>query len=152
MAVTERVTVDDTDGNVLATLVFADAYFLERAITAWTGADAVKEAALVRATDFIDMRFDQRWTDETLALEEVPVKIQRACCEYALRALSAVLAPDPVVDDSGATVVTIASELGPLKERFQVLDTGVPALIRSYPAADLLILPYVKSAQGRTIR
>ncbi len=151
MALTLRTTALGT-GNSLADLAFANAYFTERSIAAWTGADAVKEAALIRATDYIDARFSERYTDELLELEEVPVKLSRACCEYALRALTITLAPDPVVDESGATVVTVKSKLGPLEEAFQVLSNGTVKTLRAYPAADMLIAPYLNTFQGRVIR
>lgn len=40
--------------NSYANVAYADAYFTLRGITAWTGSDAVKEAALIRATDYIE--------------------------------------------------------------------------------------------------
>ncbi len=152
MAFTVKTTVDDEDGNSMTTIEFADAYFLERGVTAWTGVEAVKQAAMIRSNDYLEMRFGQRWTEETLELEEVPVKVQRAACEYALRALTAVLAPDPVLDASGASVVTIRKKLGPLEKQLQVMGSGKISLIRSYPAADLLIAPYVNPSQTRAYR
>ncbi len=140
------------DGNSLASLELADEYFAERAVVAWTGEDEVKEAALIRATDYIDTRFSARYTDELLEMEEIPVKLARACAEYALRALTIVLAPDPLVDASGVSVVTVRKKLGPLERQFQVLGTGNPSLLRAYPAADMLIVPYLKPSSGRVIR
>lgn len=151
MAITLRTTALG-EGNSLAALAFANAYFTERAVAGWVGTDPVKEAALIRATDYIDTRFSARYTDDLLAMEEIPVKLARACCEYALRALTVMLAPDPVVDDSGATVVTVKSKLGPLEEAFQVLGSGTPQQLRAYPAADMLIAPFLKAVQGRVIR
>jgi hypothetical protein len=55
-----------------ATVAEADAYFLTRGITAWTGADAVKEPALRRATTYLDNQYRGKWigiaTGETQAL------------------------------------------------------------------------------------
>jgi hypothetical protein len=151
MAFTVRTTATG-DGNALASVELADAYFSERAIAGWTGTDEVKEASLIRATDYIDQRFSARYTEELLDEEDVPVRVARACCEYALRALTAALAPDPTIDASGASVVTVSSKLGPLEKKFQVVGNGVPALVRSYPAADMLLLPYLKPATARVIR
>lgn len=139
-------------GNSLATLAFADAYFLERAVAGWVGTDVAREAALIRSTDYIDARFGARYNDALLARVDLPVKLSRACCEYALRALTVVLAPDPVVDASGATVVTVKSKLGPLEEAFEVIGSGFPQTLRAYPAADMLIAPFLKVGQGRVIR
>lgn len=151
MALTVRTTIKG-EGNSFATLSFANSYFAERAILTWKGTDAVKEAALVRATDYIDTRFGDRFTCEALELEEIPVNLQRACSEYALRALSAALAPDPVLDASGVSVVTVAKTLGPLEKKFQVLGSGVPQILRSYPAADMLLRGLLIPITGRTYR
>ena len=165
-------TVEDgtivAGANSYATLAFADAYFLERAVAGWAGADDVKQAALVRATDYIEQRFSERFigaaVEDTQSLSwprvdagdyaenEIPVKLQRATCEYALRALTAALAPDPAVDESGASVVTVRKKLGPLEKTFQVLDTGKPDLIRAYPAADMIIGPLLLPAASRVYR
>lgn len=50
-----------SDANSYVDLAFADDYFLTRAISAWTGADAVKQAALIRATDYIDTVFGTKF-------------------------------------------------------------------------------------------
>lgn len=166
-------TVEDgtgvADSNSYATVAFVDAYFLERAVTAWTGVDSVKEAALIRATDYIEARYGYRFIGEQVATDqslswprynagdydetEIPVKLQRATAEYALRALSAALAPDPTVDSgTGVSVVTVKQKLGPLEKQLQVLGSSYPALIRAYPQADMLIHGLVNPAANRTIR
>ncbi len=152
MAITVRTTISG-EGDSYIALTFADAYFAKRAILSWTGTNGVKEAALVRATDHIENCFGHLFTDEALALEEIPVKLAQACSEYALRALTTLpLIPDPVVDAAGVTVVTVASVLGPLAEKFQVLGSGTPQLLRSYPAADMLLSTLLRPTAGRTYR
>lgn len=152
MALVVRTTIQG-EGNTLVALDTANTYFSDRAVTAWADADdPAREAALIRATDYIDTRFGDRFTDEALALTEVPVKLQRAACEYALRALSARLAPDPVLDAAGVPVVTVRSKLGPLEEQFQVVGNGSPDLLRSYPEADMLLKGLLNPAAQRVIR
>lgn len=60
------------DADSYATLAAADAYFLARGIATWTGTDAVKEAALRRATTYLDNQYRGRWkgykTAQTQAL------------------------------------------------------------------------------------
>lgn len=165
-------TVEDGTGvagaNSYVTLEFANDYFTERAVTAWTGADGVKQSALIRATDYIEGRFGARFigtpTTDTQGLhfpvsdvsdyaeDEIPIKLKRAQCEYALRALTAELAPDPTVDESGVSVVTVKSKLGPLEEAFQVVGSGVPQLVRAYPAADMLLTGLLGPAVTRVYR
>ena len=93
----------------------ADTYFTARANAAWDAlADADKEAALRKATDYMTGRYGLRWkgdrVSELQALDwprssayangflidsgSVPVAIQRACAELAVRASADDLAPD----------------------------------------------------------
>lgn len=50
-----------TTSNSYAAVADADTYFTDRGIAAWTGAQAVKEAALIRATDYLDARYRYQW-------------------------------------------------------------------------------------------
>lgn len=105
------------DGTGLATAnayidrTFADTYHRERANTAWTGSASDKEAAILKATEYIDRAYSFRGSlvkDHAsdppqalawprLAAEDpegrivgetsVPVQVQRACAEAALAAL-----------------------------------------------------------------
>lgn len=50
-----------SNADSYASLAEADAYFLARGVTAWTGADAAKEAALRRATSYLDNQYRDRW-------------------------------------------------------------------------------------------
>jgi hypothetical protein len=153
------------DANSYVAIAEADGYFADRGIIAWTGEDAAKQAALVKATDYIEGRFSQRfigskkttaqalsWPREgagDFADTVVPVGLRRACCEYAVRALSAALAPDLKVDASGLTVVATKKKVGPIETDYAVPQTGLgstPMLFRPYPAADMLLRGLVYSA------
>ena len=48
------------NANSFCSVAFADSYFSDRGIAAWTGSNTVKEQALVRATDYISNRFTFR--------------------------------------------------------------------------------------------
>jgi len=109
------------DGSIVAgaesyiSVADADTYFTARANAAWDAlADADKEAALRKATDYMTGRYGLRWkgdrVSELQALDwprssayangflidsgSVPVAIQRACAELAVRASADDLAPD----------------------------------------------------------
>jgi len=146
------------DANSYVSVGEANAYFTDRGITAWTGTDAVKEAALIRATDYLDMRFGENFigdkvleshsvawprTDaDPFSDDEIPLKLRRACCEYAVRALAVKLAPDPLIDDTGLPVVASKERVGPIERGFFVPMGPVSAslaLIRPYPEADMLL-------------
>jgi hypothetical protein len=159
-------TVEDgtgvTDANTWTTIVFADTYFAERGNVAWSGIDSVKEIALIKAADYIHARFGANWiyVDPDEVDPEVlytfggtiPVKLKRAQCEYAVRALTAVLAPDPSVDENGVTLVVTQKVLGPLEKKFTALGSGSAPLLRSYPAADMLLTTLLNPSSGRTYR
>lgn len=157
------------DANALADVAFADAYFTDRAVAAWTGEDGAKQAALIKATDYVEGRWSARFAgaeqfpDNPQALSyprtgigwdgAVPTGIQRAVCEYALRALSKPLAPDPKVDASGFPVQGSRKKVGPIEtETTYVAGVTTPNAFVPYPAADMLIKPFLTSSGGRLVR
>lgn len=184
------LTVEDgtglSDANVYTSLAFDDAYHDDRGNTKWEDASvADRESAKIRATDYIDKRwgvwFKGRKSSSTQArqwprisavdnngyvLSGVPVLLQWASAEYALRALiNNVLAPDPAQSvpgqnhETGSTVVTdvVTGEItetvetvGPITEKRVYRPASVGRSIRSsqpsivasnevqaYPEADL---------------
>jgi hypothetical protein len=156
--------VDGANAFVSATVYRA--YCDERGIEV-TATDGEIEQASVRTTDYTEARFGRYFIGElvetTQALSwprsdagdyletEIPAPLLRAHCEYIRRELSAPLAPDPTVDASGATTVVTKKKLGPLEQEFQVMNAGVPTLMRSYPMADMMIAPLLVQGQ-RVIR
>lgn len=54
-------TAGAANADSYATLEDANAYFTDRAIAAWTGTDAAKEAALRRATTYLDNQYRGKW-------------------------------------------------------------------------------------------
>jgi hypothetical protein len=85
-------------------------------------------------------------------LTGIPLNLRKATCEYALRALSGSLAPDPTVDASGVSVVTTRKKIGPIEKEFQVLGSGYASIIRAYPLADALLLELLNPIGNRAIR
>ena len=148
------------DANSYAAVAYADAYFADRLITDWTGTDPEKQAALIKGTDYIETMFGARFKGEPIEEnqslylptdywgEVVPNDAQKATCEYALRALVAELAPDPVVSDSGIAVKRTKSVVGPISDETEYMETGpgaTPTLLKPYPAADMLLAPLLRS-------
>lgn len=145
------------NANSYASVADADAYFADRAVGAWAGDESVKQAALIKATDYLDARFGARFIGEKASAEqalewpragagfldsEVPVKLERACFEYAVRALTAELAPDLKVDASGLSLFAKKKKVGPIETEYAAQQSGLgstPMLIRPYPAADMLL-------------
>lgn len=132
------------DANAYISTVFAAGHHTDRGNAVWTDVgvtDTQRQAAIVRATDYIDKRFGRRFRGERKlkgqALEwprltafdddgfledsfAVPRKLQMACAEYALRALVLhVLAPDAptIVKDQNFGTVPYA--------RAETINSGI---------------------------
>lgn len=156
---------DVTGANSWIDVSFADNYFADRAIVAWSGDDTtIKQPALIRAADYVHNRFGSRWIQ---VLEDqvdpellytfngtIPKLLKYAQCEYALRALSIVLAPDPILDANGNAIVLTMKQLGPLEKKFELVGNpkSRPPLLRDYPAADMLLVTLIIPGGGRTYR
>ena len=108
MAFTAEDGTGLADANALCDVTFADAYFEDRRVSAWSGTDAVKEAALIKATDYIESRWGrlarnggrflgtlqfpavQALSFPRLGIDAddaVPVGVCKAVAEYALSSL-----------------------------------------------------------------
>lgn len=145
------------NANAYCTVAFADAYFLDRGTVAWTGANTDKQSALIRATDYVETRFrfkeDPFTTTQALHFPTInpdstadpalpgpmPPKLLKAVCEYAVRALTAQLAPDLTVDDSGQHLAGKTETVGPITETVTYQPGGTTFVFRPYPAADSLL-------------
>lgn len=155
--------------NSICDVPFANAYFADRGVAEWTGADAVKQTALVQATDYIENRFsnlfygDKKTTVQALSFPrintgsaEIPVSLKRAACEYALRVIAGTkLLPDPEIHASGQGLERTRRKVGPIENeiRFQYQGPGtVRIILRPYPAADILLKDLIRNNSGRVIR
>jgi hypothetical protein len=156
------------DANSYCTVAFANEYFTERGNLTWIDAfDAAKETSLIKATDYIEMRFSTKFKDSTLfpatpqALSfprtgsvPMPVNLLRATCEYALRALSAEL----TADISNDLIVDTTTErvIGPIRTVDSVIHSGnyvqSKKTFNRYPAADGLIRTLLKTGSGGIVR
>ena len=165
------LTLEDGTGlaeaNAYADRTYADAYFLLRGNTAWGAlSTALRDEALIRATDYIDVRWgpllrSTRLT-ETQALEfpmvafynrhgflveGLPDKVRKATCEYAFRAATVDLMPDPEIDASGSRLTLKRERGGPIEEETAFSTYGQAIItIRPYPLADRLLADFVGRA------
>jgi hypothetical protein len=116
-----------TDADSYASLTFADAYHVSMGNASWAAeTEGARETALRRATVYADNAYTWRglrsWPEQSLAWprggvvsdnidipsNEVPIQLQRAVCELALKALTADLMPDVSSD------VVTAEAVGPV--------------------------------------
>jgi hypothetical protein len=120
----------------------------------YTATDSKIETALVRAADYLDQRFNFRgqkltgrsqttmwprmscWDNSNYPVNGIPVEVKDSQAEYALRALTAALNPDPTSDATGAAVQAKLEVVGPIKEETTFVS-GATFQIPNYPAADL---------------
>ena len=130
-------------------------YHAARGNAAWTGTDAVKEAALLKAAAYLDGHYCNRFKGMkvdpinqamqwpragvvidgyTLATDTIPARIIAAQCELALIALSADLAPN------------VSS--GIKREKLDVIETeyfaGAPAGTTVYTSVNNLLSDLLK--------
>lgn len=119
---------------------------------AWTGTDAAKEAALRRATAYMEQAYRNRWKGTKLLRAQalswprygavadgwdidstvVPADIANACADLALRALSADLNAD-------LTRAVVREKVGPLETEYSAYG---PEAVR-YRSIDMALAPYL---------
>lgn len=163
--------VEDGTGLANANSYGADAgfvaYFAERGVTI-AQAQALREQALIRATDFLDQRYcfkGYRLKPETQALQwprygvyvegyelpaaPLPVDLVKATYELAHRALAADLSPDPTFDASGVAVVKSRDKVGPIEvEREFSGGSASSSFAPVYPEVDALLRRLVVARIG----
>lgn len=127
-------------------------YWADRGVD-YTDTDAeLITAALINATDYVELRWSSSFTGkrktetqglswpreraydkDAIELTGVPQRLKKAICEYAKRALSAELAPDPTLDPN---IRQLTETVGPISTT--TLYAGGPAVEkwRAYPKAD----------------
>lgn len=117
------------------------------------------EKAIIKATDYLDQRFN--FVGRTLAARDqttawprtaaydrdrnlvtgLPLEVIEATAEYALRALTAALNPDPERDASGAAILSKSEQVGPISESVTYAAGGSTSFVMpKYPAADQRLL------------
>jgi hypothetical protein len=85
--------------------------------------------------------------NDGLIVREIPNNLKQAVAEYAVRALSATLMPDPTVQDSGQVLKEDFTKVGPIETRKVFQDGSVtPSILKSYPAADRMLSDYLQAS------
>lgn len=146
------------DANAYLSVADFKSYHDDRG-NVYTGSnDTAISQAIVQATDYIERRFGPRfvgvrasdiqalsWPREDAVYPDgrealnVPKEVGYATAEYAFRALTAPLAPDPAYDTTNGAVIEREERAGPIVERYKFGNGGMTSTFRSYPAADSLL-------------
>lgn len=156
--------------NAYISVEYADGYFSDRGVTAWDNLETeAKQAAIYRATDYVEARFGRRfrgikltttqalafprsalYDDEGTEVEGIPDRFKQAVAEYAYRASSADLWNEPYRDPKGR-IVAEKSQVGPIMEDTRYAFNRDVSEIKPVPGADRFILAYCYSL-GRAVR
>ena len=160
MAFTVEDGTGKADANAYCTVEFANEYHKDRGNAAWTGAGSAKQAAIIRATTYIESMFTwatgYRWSStQRLSwpraeaedidgnyydTDEVPLAVQEATAELAVRALSQVL-----IDDSER--IAKREKVGELEVEYE--QPGGGSVVSRYPIVEGL-LRHLTSTGGAT--
>jgi len=91
------------------------------------------------------LEFPRRYLyDKALVrVDGIPIKLQEAMYEYAYRAQSVALAPDPTVDASGLRITSTEKQVGPIVTKVTYAENQVAAIATPYPAADRLLREFI---------
>lgn len=142
------------DANSYVSVAEADAYHADRGNNAWTGAEAVKQAALVRATDYIEQIYGERWQGAPVSMSQalswprggvanvpadiVPVRLKQAVCQLALEAVSGIEL-NPTLDRA-----IKKEKIGPLETEY--MNNASSGEVR--PAIDGLLRALLRGGNG----
>lgn len=141
----------DPSANSYASVEYADGYFADRGVTAWSSAPTpARQGALVRATDYVRAFFEPRFDPALVDPVALPDSLLRAVCLYALAELTSTGSLAPNAPDSPTTVVT-KDKVGPLETTYTVVGTTpAPGTRKAFPVADALIAGLLLPVQGLT--
>lgn len=144
------------NANAYITVEFFKSYHQDRGnVIPGSPTDPDLERAIVRATDYLDQRFafvgrrlrnDQTtewprisaYDRDRYLVNGIPPQVKEATAQYALRALSAELNPDPARDSTGAKIQSKSQEVGPIAQSITYVS-GAVFEMPTYPAADSLL-------------
>lgn len=166
------ITVEDGTGlaaaDAFVSVAYADAYHSARGNSTWTGTDAVKEAAIVRATFYLSNSY--RWQGykvnqraQALAWprtgvmdadgysvpdDEVPDEIEQACAEIALREL---VTPGTMTPDYTPSERVKSERFGAVAFEYDLSAKGADSARPILLVVRDLIGPLLAAGQGTSI-
>lgn len=152
---------DVASANALISVAYFTDYHTDRGVDLASYTQAQKEAAIVKATSYLDARFaffgeaisaDTAWPRTGVYVNGaevtgIPLAVKKAVAEYALIALLGTdLWKDPLTDASGRVVEETEVSAGPVSERIKfAVSSGssgggaVRPQVPRFPVADAII-------------
>jgi hypothetical protein len=129
-------------------IAYADAYFLARGITTWTGTDAVKENYTVLAMSYIEAVYSESWKGDllldtqSLSFPRVidgdtvyPDRLKNSVCELALKAIDGALLVDleqRTVEEQVGSIKVKYSEYADQKTQYSLVYNLVKPYLLGY--------------------
>lgn len=157
-----------TDAESFITVAYFVSYHANRG-SVYTATGIQIEQVLRKATEYMEARWSNSWVgirhstlqalswprdgafypdDGRIALG-VPVELQKACAEYALRALSDDLAPDLAYTTTTGMVLETEDRVGPIMERRKYNAGGmVTVTFRKFAVVDASLKPLMVGGSG----
>ena len=140
------------NANAYVSVEFADEYFSARGNQTWAGlGSADKEAAIIKATDYLEAVYWEKWQGEKLKANQalafprkpfgMPAKFKSAVCELAIRANAGELMSD-------IERLTTKEKVGSIEVEYA--QNSDPATKYAYVAS--LLKPFLKSASAMVMR
>jgi hypothetical protein len=156
VAFTVEPGTGSSTANSYVTVAEVNDYWTDRggAPAAWTAlGTTAKQGLIVKACDYVDVRFRWRGTralstqamewprlnaqrDDGTLVVGIPTELKEAVAEYAIRAASADLAPDPSYQDENAPLSSKREKVGPIESEVRYAGGGTVLTFRKYPTAD----------------
>lgn len=161
------LTVQDSNGSVAGANAYITVeefktYHTDRGNAFSSFTDPQIASAIIRATDYLDQRFNfvgkrlqgrnqsTEWPRRYDAINGIPGEVKEATAEYALRALSAALNPDPERGGTGAAIASKSESVGPISESVTYVSGSVFTMPK-YPAADQRLIKAGLTRTGGTV-
>lgn len=88
------------------------------------------------------------YSDAGVLLDGIPNKLREAVAEYANRALTETLMPDPVADETGQFVSRTFDKVGPIETEREYVAGSVMTIIKKFPEADRLLRDLIRAGGG----
>lgn len=88
------------------------------------------------------------YDDDGVAVSGIPDKLKEATYEYAFRANSTSLAPDPIIDATGRTIVKKNNIVGPVDVSKTFAGGEAVRITKPFPTADRLLGEYLSGGGG----
>lgn len=151
------------DSNSYSSLAFSEEYLGD----AWAASDGVKEAALMAATEYLDLRWGSKLRGIPLAelqalefprsglydrygrvIEGIPQEIAKATCLYAAEHVAGTLYPNPSSSTS-KDVKRKKTVVGPITTEVEYQGSSTDASWLSFPKADKFVKEFItQGSQG----